>query len=183
MSSQIFVEPGITSAAVISVGGQCYRYAGDSDVEPDTFAIDKEFAECCVPAPCSCPEDSPTSYTLHFAEASVTDSAGNVYAWGSQDVVVSGLGGGDCTFGGFIDGTFNGTPFDEEEPTVILTVSPSFDCNGICVWRIGILLAVFFTSQVGATPDLGVYVLYTQPINCTDILQISGTATVTVTTP
>lgn len=68
MASQIFLDPTVTSASVIKVGGVCYQQAGPSSAEPDTFSIDGEFSDCttCNATPCECPDGTADSYTVSF---------------------------------------------------------------------------------------------------------------------
>jgi hypothetical protein len=189
MSSQIFVEPGITSAEVINVGGQCYRYAGDSDVEPDTFAIDGEPDECCVPAPCVCPNpsDQPATLTVSFSAGSATKD-GHTATWGAQTFSI--LQTGICSWTGpsnFL-WSMDGVPQPENGGVfVFLDSDTDVDgnyCFGACAWLMKWLpvYSMFFVSTTGDTPDAGSWSLGITSDCYTDNPD-TATGSVTVTAP
>ena len=80
MADGLYVDPKASPGDVIKVNGACYQRVGMSDISPDTFSDDIEgnFDSCIsckssssssssgsiTPAPCTCPEDLPTSYTI-----------------------------------------------------------------------------------------------------------------------
>src|SRR5438034_857871 len=46
MADEIYVDPSVTDASVIRIGGACYYRVGPSSNPPDTFDVDDTFSDC-----------------------------------------------------------------------------------------------------------------------------------------
>jgi hypothetical protein len=104
MASDIFVDPSVTDP-VIKVGGICYYRQEESGQPVNVDEIDEGYDSCdeCVPAPCTCLQTSNAPITAHFLAGSVTSTPvgggiSHVIAWPAQDLPMSTLGSGTCSY-------------------------------------------------------------------------------------
>lgn len=153
MSDALFVDPAAAPAAVILVGGGCYVNAGNSSNPPDTFAGDIEagFATCdacpgsssssssdsssssSVPAPCSCPGDLLSTYTIAVVPQSFSycDNGDEVIVDITTGASWEMISGDPCHWQGECRPEFGFVA------TVERDVHPSADCSGPVLFVIG----------------------------------------------